>query len=113
MADYLLPDSPLSVDEKKEMFNIRCEMNEIPSNFGRYTYCEMGCNNAILDNKHLLKCESLNHKGRNEPNTELDLILNGTLSQKIIILRKIQENNEKRKLILSDSDKSVNPLSRV
>ena len=80
MADYLLPSSPLSVTEKSELFNIRCEMNEIPFNYGKHTLCEMGCN-VILNNEHLLNCCALSEK--KEEKSEFKHLLNSTINQKI------------------------------
>ena len=31
MADYLLPEAELSTDNKRQLFSMRAEMNEIPS----------------------------------------------------------------------------------
>jgi hypothetical protein len=41
MADYLLPEAALTVEEKQEIFAVRTEMNENPFNFGNKTQCEV------------------------------------------------------------------------
>ena len=96
MADYLLPSSPLSVNDKIEIFKLRSEMNEIPSNFGKPVLCKMACG-KYMNNEHYTKCSIMNKKG--ESKHEYSLILNGTLSQKIETYKKIHENREKMEKI--------------
>ena len=43
MADYLLPEANLTVEEKRNVFSLRLEMNENPCNFGSKIQCETGC----------------------------------------------------------------------
>ena len=102
IADYLKPECQISTEDKRLMFSLRTEMNDIPSNFGNQTQCEMGCN-KILTNKHIFNCEILNS---NQTNTlEYTNILNGNLNQKIEILTKMKLNITKMKQMnkLSDS----------
>ena len=108
MSQYLLAQSNISVKDKEEIFSYRCEMNDLPFNFGRKTNCELGCS-IVMNNEHLLNCPILiQHNGKMEYNQ----ILNGTNNQKISILRKLQENTREEithgfRLIL------VNPLLTV
>ena len=96
MSHYLLAQSNISVTDKEEIFSYRCEMNDLPFNFGRKTNCELGCS-IEMNNEHLLNCPILNqHNGKMEYNQ----ILNGTNNQKISILRKLQENDKRRKLLM-------------
>ena len=92
MSDYLLPTDKLSVAEQHEMFSLRCEMNDIPYNYGNRTYCETGCG-QILNNEHLLMCPIFN-EGHENKYTYINF-LNGTLFQKIEIFKKIKEITEK------------------
>ena len=59
MATYLLSKSNFSVQEKVDIFS-RCEMNDLPFNYGNKTYCEMGCHQEILNNEPLLNRPKLN-----------------------------------------------------
>ena len=99
MSHYLLAQSNISVKDKEEIFSYRCEMNDLPFNFGRKTNCELGCSSQ-MNNEHLLNCPILK-EGNDQ--FEYNLILNGTNSQKIQILRKLQENAERRRKLLMDS----------
>ena len=99
MSQYLLAQSNISVKDKEEIFLYRCEMNDLPFNFGRKTNCELGCSSE-MNNEHLLNCPIIK-EGNDQ--FEYNLILNGTNSQKIQILRKLQENSERRRKLLMDS----------
>ena len=41
------------------MFSYRCEMNDLPNNFGKTDLCEFACNDQ-MHNEHLLNCVHLN-----------------------------------------------------
>ena len=99
MSQYLLAQSNISVKDKEEMFSYRCEMNDLPFNYGRKTNCELGCSSE-MNNEHLLNCPKIK---QGDDQFEYNLILNGTNSQKIKILRKLQENSEIRRKLLMGS----------
>ena len=105
LTDYLLPECEITVEEKQEMFSIRTEMNDFPCNFGYKTDCDMGCK-QILNSEHMLTCLALNEE---ETNLKYENILKGTMQQKVTILRKITQNEEKKKKIqkLRDSVDTV------
>ena len=98
MSDYLLPECQISVEDKKELFLIRSEMNELPCNFGNPTLCELGCS-QVLNSEHINSCPKLNKKEA----LQYENILNGTMNQKVLVLKKIQENNAIRINKLRDS----------
>ena len=77
MSDYLLPECQISVEDKKELFLIRSEMNELPCNFGNPTLCELGCS-QVLNSEHINSCPKLNQKEA----LKYENILNGTKNQK-------------------------------
>ena len=105
MADYLLPESNLNTTDKLEIFALRAEMNQNPYNFGLKIFCELGCQ-QFQNNKHLFYCLKVNKK---ENTLLFEHILNGSLKEKIMVLRKFQENmNERRQL--RDSVNPVIPL---
>ena len=96
MADYLLPEAALTVEEKQEMFAVRTEMNENPFNFGNKTQCEVGCPEA-QDNPHILNCRKTY---QNTSIVKYKDILNGSLSLKIQTFRKFQQQLIERKYLL-------------
>ena len=100
MASYLLSKSNISVGEKLEIFAIRCEMNELPFNYGEKTNCEMGCKAQVMNNEHILNCPELNYDTSIMNITE---ILNGNKKQKLKTLNKFKENMQRRTEYLRDS----------
>ena len=79
-------------------------MNQIPANFGNKTKCETGCGQN-LTNDHIIKCSILNEGLKHE--LDINGILNGSLMEKIQVLRKFQQNMEKREKYLNDLCDSV------
>ena len=61
MADYLCPNIHLSVEEQRQIFQIRSKINPLPSNRGVTVFCVTGCG-EMLDNSHILQCKVLNPK---------------------------------------------------
>ena len=94
LADYLTPECSLSVEDKLEMFSFRCEMNNLPNNFGKTDLCEMSCT-EIMNNDHLLRCVHLNEG--TPIDISLEQIRNGNISEKIEMLRILQYITRKRK----------------
>ena len=59
MADYLLPDSKLSITQKRRLFSIRNKMLEIPENYSSdivQTFCFCGEREVI---SHIYYCNIL------------------------------------------------------
>ena len=73
MAEYLLPEANLSIEEQREVFSIRCRTNPLPANRGITKYCKKQCG-EILNNSHIFKCNNLNEPGQE---FEIDKVLNG------------------------------------
>ena len=96
MADYLLPECVISNRDKIELFNIRTEMNDLPFNYGNKTLCERGCL-QVMDNQHFICCPLITEEN------EYDRILNGSMDEKILSLRKFQEQKNSRTKLLWDS----------
>ena len=76
------------------------EFCDYPSNFGNKTKCDLGCPET-LNSKHMLVCSKLNEQGSNY--LIFELILEGTMNEKLIIFHRIKENIEKKKHLLRDS----------
>ena len=93
MVDYLLPECSLTVSDKTELFAFRCEINDLPNNFGKSEMCEFSCQEE-MNNDHLLSCAHLN-KGQLHK-LEMGNIRNGNILEKIEVLKKLQENSERR-----------------
>ena len=100
MADYLLPECQATPEEKSQIFLIRSEIDDYPSNFGSKTKCDLGCPET-LNSKHILVCSKLNEQGSSY--LKFELILEGTMNEKLIIFHKIKENIQKKKHLLRDS----------
>ena len=75
-------------------------MNDLPFKYGNKITCDKGCN-EVLVNQHFLDCPLVNSK-KNEVD-EYKKILNGSMDEKIITLRKFQEEQKQRKKTLWDS----------
>ena len=93
MSYYLLPERSLSVSDKIYMFAFWCEMNDLPNNFGKSELCEFSCQD-IMNNDHLLSCVHLN-QGQTH-NLEMNEIRYGNILEKIEVLKKFQNNSEKK-----------------
>ena len=100
MADYLHPECEISLSDKYEIFSIRSEMNDFPSNFGNKTLCTMGCL-EVLNSEHVTSCPRLTEKGNKIP--EYNNILKGSMKLKLITYKQFKENNTKRINQLRDS----------
>ena len=99
MADYLLTNDILSIDEKKELFSIRCQVNPLPCNLGEVRLCETGCGHT-LTNSHILECIILN-EGKTH---NYDKLVNGALEEMKELLVIWRKNIEKRENIISTQD---------
>ena len=102
MAEYLLPDSNLSITQKRRLFSIRNMMLEIPENFSSdniKTFCVCGEREVM---SHIYYCDILNQN-----NSELisyERIYNGSISEQIIIYHTFEEHFERREQMLTESE---------
>ena len=71
MADYLLPQANLSLEDQRDIFSIRCRTNDMKANIGILEYCEC---NEVLNNPYIFKCKNLN---TDEKIYDINYILNG------------------------------------
>ena len=97
MADYLFPSNLLTVSEQKEIFSIRSRMNELPHNFGESELCETQCGETQT-NEHIMICENLNNS--NENKIEMEKMWNGSVVEKIEVLKRFKENMSEREKYL-------------
>ena len=96
MADYLLPQANISLEDQREIFSIRCRTNPLGANRGIEEYCETQCG-QILNNSHIFQCNILNN---NRTDGDIKNILNGYISEKKVMLIVWRENMNRRDLIL-------------
>ena len=75
MADYLLPQANLSIEDQRELFLIRCWTNDMGANRRIIEFCNC---QEILDNPHIFKCKNLNV---NTNKYDIKYILNGYIEE--------------------------------
>ena len=95
MADYLMPNHILKLEEQREIFQICARANRIPSNWGEKTLCETGCS-EVLNNEHILRCVISNEI----KNTDIDYIHNGSVEEKLRTLNTFKRNMKRRQMYL-------------
>ena len=106
MADYLLPNKSIKLEEQREIFEIRARANRIPSNWGKQTLCETGCS-EVLNNEHILRCFVLNENRI----TNIEYIYNGSVEEKLNTLNIFKRNMKRRNMYLPlDSVQSADQL---
>ena len=93
MAEYLLPQTNMSIEDQRELFAIRCRTNDLGANRGIIENCECG---KVLNNSHIFKCKNLNEDIQKY---DIRFILNGYIEEKKEHL-KIWRSNMKRRDIL-------------
>lgn len=93
MADYLLPESNINLEDQKYIFKLRTRTNKLPSNWGEEVSCETGCG-QLLSNEHILNCPILN--GTGSKNIEIQLIYNGNIEEKLSTLNAFRRNMTER-----------------
>ena len=62
MADY--PNTKFSVEDQRQIFQIRSQINPLLSNRGEKTYCTTRCG-QLLDNSQILQCKVMNQGEEN------------------------------------------------
>ena len=90
MADYLCPNGQLTVQDQKDIFQIRSMTNPLPSNRGDPKPCSTGCG-EIMENRHIYLCPVLNP----EPKGEINSLVNGTIQEMKLALKQWRDNMKK------------------
>ena len=80
MAEYLCPNIQLSVEEKRQIFQIRSQINPLPPKRGKQVFCLTGCGD-ILDNSHILLCKVLNEGEQGSNNNLINGDINAMKSE--------------------------------
>ena len=95
MAEYLLPNEQFSIEEQRNIFEIRNMMTNIPSNFT--TGINMKMINCICGEKenmtHIYQCQKLNKK---EPETNSEKIYGENLKEIENIEKRFRKNMKQR-----------------
>ena len=78
MADYLLPEAGISLEDQKELFSIRCRTNPMGTNRGNIEYCFTHCG-EILNNSQFFQCNIIN---KSEEKYHIEKIINGFNSER-------------------------------
>ena len=90
MSEYLMPNNPLTIENKRTLFSIRNKMVKIESNFSsrQNNFSKCACMETE-DMKHIYTCKYLNES---EIETEYEKLFSGTTSELRSILKRFEEN---------------------
>ena len=101
MAEYLQPyNKYLTIEEKREIFEIRNRMVNIPANFKSKSEEKCKCG-AVEDMSHIYECEIWSKN--NQLKLEYNKIFHGNISEQILVYRKFRENLDSRNICVEQS----------
>ena len=91
MAEYLLPNNNLTIEEQRTIFSIRNRMvNDIPANFSSKIENTAKCTcGESEDMKHVYNCKYLNIE---EPTEEYQKIFTGNTREQKTVLKRFEQN---------------------
>ena len=108
MAEYLLPYSKLTTEEKRKMFSVRNRMVLIPANYPKKNpaiaeyICFCGQREVM---SHVYSCKYFSDK---QQILEYEAIYNGNLFQQITVFKQFHENYETRnRKIIENTDEKI------
>ena len=95
MAEYLLPNNNLTIEEQRKVFSIRNRMvSDIPANFSSTKENTAKCICEESETmEHVYNCKYLNTE---EPEEEYWKIFNGNTNEQRTVLQRFEQNMEKR-----------------
>ena len=96
MASYLYPNNYLSVENQRQIFQIRSRSNPLPANRGIIQHCSTGCG-KLMDNIHILECVVLNQT----LDINIEMLTNGSFEEMQSALKKWNDNLKKLEVINS------------
>ena len=96
MANYLCPNNNLSVENQRQIFQIRSRSNPLLANRGIIQHCSTGCG-KLMDNIHILECVVLNQTLDNN----IEMLTNGSFEEMQSALKKWNDNLKKLEVINS------------
>ena len=94
MADYLCPNNHLSVQDQRDIFQIRSRTNPLPANKGNPMLCMCG---EEQENNHILQCDITNPGKK----IQLDVLINGSLLEMKTTLPQWRESIENLEILNS------------
>ena len=98
MSEYLLPNEHLSIEDQQNIFEIRNNMINIPSNFMSEKENTTTCICKEKENmKHIYNCKYLN---KNEPREKYEKIYEDNVEKMKNVLERFNENMKKREILL-------------
>ena len=98
MSEYLLPNEHLSIEDQQNIFEIRNNMTNIPSNFISEKENTTTCICGIKENmKHIYNCEYLNI---NKPTEKYEKIYEDNVKKMKNVLERFNENMKRREKLL-------------
>ena len=97
LQDYLGSSSNISLEDQRFLFSLRCEMNQLKTNFKGNESIEprfgiKSCKQD-LDNEHLFFCQKINTQSE----IRFHHILNESLAEKNEALKQAKSNENRRK----------------
>ena len=94
MSEYLMPNNPLTIDNKRKLFSIRNKMVKIESNFSSTQNNSSKCACMETENlKHIYICKYLNES---DIETKYEKLFSGTTDELLSILRRFEKNLDER-----------------
>ena len=94
MSDYLLPNDELSIEEQRQIFEMRNKMSNIPSNYSSENKNSSKCVcNEKEDMEHIYYCSYLN---KEMTNVNYEEVYGENISEMKIILQRFEQNMENR-----------------
>ena len=93
MADYLIPETEVTTEQKCQIFSVRSEKNKNPYNYENLIFCCFGCTEE-QNNSHMLNRLRTNKNGETFNYEDL---LNGPLQLIIEIFKTFERNINRRK----------------
>ena len=113
MADYLLPNQELDINEKRKLFEIRNKMTDLPSNICSSDQNKSICLCGNIENEqHIYDCKYLSQK---IPEKEFETVFSENIFDQKSVLKHFEQKMEKRKKLLESSHEILNcdPLHSV
>ena len=101
LADYLQPINPMPIEKKQKLFAVRNRMVQIPNNFLKSENKANCLCGEIEDMSHVYNCKMFNEEMK--PSENYENIYNGTITQQTEILKKFEQNMEKREQMIKET----------
>ena len=108
LPDYLQPINPMPIEKKQKLFAVRNRMVQIPNNFPKSENKAKCFCGEIEDMSHIYNCKIFNEEMN--LSEKYENIYNGTIIQQTEILKKFEQNMEKREQMMKENEPPCDPL---